>query len=106
MPAASKRRRPSRLLTARSIPRATFNRLVREITDDLEAPPNSKHYIKWSAEALQGLQEESELYVKEHFERAATLSDRFNHRTVGLKHFNDGRAASLAEEQEEPTEDE
>ena len=95
MPASSKRRRPSRLHTERSIPRATFNRLVREITDDLD-----RDYIKWSANALKGLHEEAELYVKEHFERASALSDRFNHRTVGLKHFNDGRAVSLAEEQE------
>ena len=100
MPAISKRRRPGHVLAARSIPRATFSRLVREITDDLD-----RDYIKWSAPALQGLQEESELYVKEHFERAAALSDRFNHRTVGLKHFNDGRAVSLAEEQEQAAEE-
>jgi histone H3/H4 len=88
MTTASKRR--ARYEPARSIPRATFSRLVREITDDL-----GRDYIKWSAKALQGLQEESELYVKEHFERAKTLSGRFNHRTVGLRHFNDGRAVSV-----------
>ncbi len=94
MPTVSKRRRPNRD-SARSIPRATFNRLVREITDDLELSPHTKQHIKWSANALKGLQEETELYVKEHFERASALSDRFNHRTVGLRHFNDGRAVSV-----------
>ena len=92
----SKRRRPSRLHAARSIPRATFVRLVKEISDRIGMLPHlDSRQIKWSAKALQGLQEEAELYVKEHFERASALSDRFNHRTVGLKHFNDGRAVSV-----------
>ncbi len=90
MPSVSSKRRRPNPLSARSIPRATFNRLVREITDDLD-----RDHIKWSANALRGLHEEAELYVKEHFERASALSDRFNHRTVGLKHFNDGRAVSV-----------
>lgn len=95
MTTASKRRRSANPHSSRSIPRATFNRLVREITGDLGVPPHTTSHIKWSAKALKGFQEESELYLKEHFERASALSDRFNHRTVTLKHFNDGRALSV-----------
>ena len=89
MTAARKRR--SNYQPARSIPKATFDRLVREITQDYKSD------MKWSAPALRGLQEESELYLKEHFERAAAISGRFKHRTVGLKHFNDGRGLEREE---------
>lgn len=74
---------------ATSIPRATFSRLVREIAD------SSKSDVKWSAEALRGLHEEAELYIQEHFRDARQISDRFNHRTVGIRHFNGGKAQSV-----------
>lgn len=68
------------------VPRATFSRLVREIAAD------HKSGIKWSAAALRGLHEESEQFIGEHFSAARKLSERFKHRTVGVKHFNEGRA--------------
>ena len=91
MPAIKKRR--SNYQPARSIPKATFCRLVRELTDDCKSD------MKWSAPALRGLQEEAELFIKEHFERASSLSGRFNHRTVGLRHFNDGRGVPAAQDE-------
>lgn len=79
---------------ATSIPRATFSRLVR----DIAGKHAHKSDAKWSAEALRGLHEEAELFIQEHFRDARQLSERFKHRTVGIRHFNNGKAESVRAE--------
>ena len=67
--------------TAYDIPRASFLRLVREITG------NYRSEMRWTGDALEALQGESEQFLGEHFGRARDLSERFKHSTVTLKHF-------------------
>ena len=74
-----------------SIPKATFARLVKEISEEVRAERDAAP-LKWSAEGVDALQEETEAYLEHHFSKAKRLLDTFNQRTVGLKHFNDGRA--------------
>ena len=66
----------------RSIPRATFVRLVKEISNDLSTNP-----LNWSEDAINGLHEYSEAYLERHFGRAHQLLDTFEQRTLSLKHF-------------------
>ena len=67
--------------TLYSVPRATFQRLVREITGDFKSD------LRWTAEALEALQGDAEQFVEEHFARARDLSHRFGHSTVAPRHF-------------------
>jgi histone H3/H4 len=66
----------------RSIPRATFLRLVKEISNDTSTAP-----LNWSEEAVDGLHEYAEAYLQRHFGRAHQLLDTFEQRTLSLKHF-------------------
>lgn len=72
----------------RSIPRATFLRLVKEISNDVSYEP-----LNWAEDAIDGLHEYSEAYLQRHFGRARHLLDTFEQRTLSLKHF---RSASEA----------
>lgn len=72
----------------RSIPRATFLRLVKEISNDASYEP-----LNWAEDAVDGLHEYSEAYLQRHFGRAHQLLDTFEQRTLSLKHF---RSASEA----------
>ena len=72
---------------ARSIPRVTFARLVKEITE--KRLPGTK----WSVAALNGLHEEAEQFLSERFDGARDLAMRFGHRTISLKHFGGALAA-------------
>ena len=67
--------------TAYDIPRASFIRLVREITG------NYRSEMRWTNEAVEALHGDAEQFLGEHFGRARDLSERFNHSTVTLKHF-------------------
>ena len=66
---------------AHSIPRASFLRLVRELAAEYKSD------LRFSADAIEALQGDSELFLEEHFGRARELSDRFHHSTVSLRHF-------------------
>jgi histone H3/H4 len=72
---------PKRNAPALDIPRATFLRLVREITG------NYRSEMRWTAEALEALQGDAEQFLGEHFGRAKELSEHFGHSTVSLRHF-------------------
>lgn len=74
----------------KAIPRATFERLVKEITADLHA---DKHVL-WGASAIDVLHEESETLLAEHFQNAKYLCDTFEERTLGVKHFGSAKALS------------
>lgn len=77
-----------------SIPRARFDRLVREIAQDLSNPKPER--VLWSAEAMQGLHEEAEAFLAEHFQSAKRVCDVCDERTLGVKHFKTARALSSA----------
>ena len=66
----------------RSVPRATFVRLVKEISHDM-----SEHPLNWAEDAVDGLHEYAEAYLERHFGRARQLLDTFEQRTLSLKHF-------------------
>lgn len=65
------------------VPRATFERLVKEITADLrpELP------LKWSAAGVDGLHQEAEEFLAEHFSNAGYVCDTFKRKTLNLNHF-------------------
>lgn len=69
----------------RAMPRSTFVRLIKEITNEVSL---SEHPLKWSKEGIDGLQEATEAYVEKHFARANKLLDTFDQRTLSVKHFN------------------
>jgi len=77
-------KKPSTKTPERAIPRAVFSRIVREISEE-----RCKHFrvVKWSAAAMGGLHEETELFLDDHFRRAQQMAERFKHATVGVKHF-------------------
>lgn len=75
---------------SRSIPRATFLRLIKEICTDIT--PQS---LNWGEDAVDGLHEYAEAYLERHFGRARQLLDTFEQRTLSLKHFRSaGEAAA------------
>lgn len=86
-----RKQRPSSAASKRpnAIPRASFDRLVKEISEDVRM---SDHPLKWSRESIDGLQEETEAYVAMHFGKANRLLDAFEQRTLGLRHFRSARA--------------
>jgi len=67
---------------SRSIPRATFVRLIKEICSEISQEPHN-----WAEEAVDGLHEYAEAYLERHFGRANQLLDTFEQRTLSLKHF-------------------
>lgn len=71
----------SRSRPVHSIPRATFSRLVREYGQDRRSD------LKWSTGALAALQDDAEQLLAERFARAGKLSSDFEHKTVGVRHF-------------------
>ena len=64
-----------------SIPRATFSRAVRELAE------NYKSHVRWSADALAALQDDTEQLVVDRFRRAGGLLADFKHKTVGTRLF-------------------
>ena len=72
-----------------AIPRATFERLVKEIAQDLAQ--DGRPHVLWSAEAIDALHEESEVYLAEHFQHANYLCDTFNKKTLDMRHFNSAK---------------
>lgn len=73
----------------RCIPRATFLRLVKEICNDVSF---SKLPLKWSEGSIDGLQEETETYLANHFRKANVLLDAFNQSTLRAVHFKSADA--------------
>ena len=71
-----------------SIPRATFDRLIKEITQDIKAD------ALWSAEAVDALHEECETFLAERFQGARYLCDAFKERTLTMKHFSTAQTLS------------
>lgn len=65
------------------VPRATFERLVKEITADLR--PDLP--LKWSAAGIDGLHQEAEEFLAEHFSSAGYVCDAFKRKTLNLNHF-------------------
>jgi histone H3/H4 len=68
----------------KSIPRATFVRLVKEISQRVSL---TKDPLKWSQGSIDGLHEEAENYLEKHFARAGRLLDTFEQRTLNVRHF-------------------
>lgn len=66
----------------RSIPRATFVRLIKDIAAEF-----SETQHNWAEDAVDGLHEYAEAYLQRHFARAHQLLDTFEQRTLSLKHF-------------------
>ncbi len=83
---ANKRKRSR---TAHCIPRATFARLVKEISNDVSF---SQVPLKWSEGSIDGLQEETEAYMTNHFRKANVLLDAFNQSTLRSVHFKSADA--------------
>jgi histone H3/H4 len=77
-----------------AIPRATFARLVKEISNDVSF---SEQPLKWSEESIEGLQEEAEAYVANHFRKAHVLLDAFKQSTLRAVHFKSAEAIVEAE---------
>ena len=63
------------------LPRAPFNRLVRELSN------NYGLKIRWSAKALKTIQEASESYTTESLQRANTARGLTGHKTLNVKHL-------------------
>lgn len=72
-----------------SIPRATFARLVKEISNDVSF---SEQPLKWSEGSIEGLQEEAEAYLANHFRKAHVLLDAFKQSTLRAVHFKSADA--------------
>lgn len=68
-----------------AIPRATFERLIKEISQELKADGMDK--VLWSGEAVDCLHEETETFLTEKFQAAKYLCDTFEDRTLSMKHF-------------------
>jgi histone H3/H4 len=66
----------------RSIPRATFLRLIKEISNDFSYEP-----LNWAEDAVDGLHEYAEAYLQRQFSRATQLLDTFEQKTLDLRHF-------------------
>jgi len=69
----------------RAIPRASFVRIVKDISNTLSL---SKKPLKWSQKGIDGLHEEAESFLEQHFLRANKLLNAFEQRTLNLRHFN------------------
>jgi len=67
---------------ANAIPRLTFQKLVRYI-----ASQQGGEDKLWSKKALAALQEESETYLAEHFQKAHYVCENFQKRTLHPRHF-------------------
>lgn len=65
----------------KGIPRAVFDRLVKELSSDL------KDNIMWQPEAIDALKETSENMLESRFERAANLAKMCKLETVRLEHL-------------------
>ena len=63
------------------IPKASFARLVKDITQDLSQS------IRWKAEAITALQDASEMYLTEGFMSADKARELSGHKTLSLNHF-------------------
>jgi histone H3/H4 len=72
-------------LDQRAIPRASFIRIVKAISNEMCL---SKTPLKWSQTSIDGLHEEAEAYLEQHFSRANKLLNAFDQRTLHLRHFN------------------
>lgn len=81
---SKKRTRSSKRSIA--IPRATFERLIKEISQDLKSDSLSK--VLWTAEAIDCLHEETETFLTEKFQKAKYICDTFEDRTLSMKHFH------------------
>lgn len=68
-----------------AIPRATFERLIKEISQDLK--PDAMSKVLWTGEAIDCLHEETETFLTEKFQTAKYLCDTFEDRTLSMKHF-------------------
>lgn len=77
-----------------AIPRASFERLVREISQNLALEGDKP--VLWSAEAMDALHEESEVYLAEHFQNANVLCDTFKKKTLDMRHFNTAKNLSVS----------
>ena len=75
-----------------AIPRATFERLIKEISQDMKSEKLDR--VLWSAEAVDGLHEEAETFLTEHFQNAKYLCDTFDDRTLSVKHFKSAQNLS------------
>jgi histone H3/H4 len=75
--------------THHCIPRATFLRLVKEISNDVSF---SQQPLKWSEGSIDGLQEETEAYLANHFRKANVLLDAFHQSTLRSVHFKSADA--------------
>lgn len=73
----------------RSIPRATFVRLIKEICSELTEQEHN-----WAEDAVDGLHEYAEAYLERHFGRANQLLNAFEQRTLSLKHFKSAAEAA------------
>ena len=69
----------------RAIPRATFDRLIKEIAQEMDLN------VMWSGDAIDALHEESETYLSERFQNAHYLCDTFKERTLSMKHFTSAK---------------
>jgi len=67
--------------TISAIPIASFNRLVREITDDIKSD------IRWEAKALEALHVDTEAFLIEKFYNADKNSRLCSKKTVNVKHW-------------------
>jgi len=89
---ARKNRSPRR---SRAIPRATFERLVREITQELKVcSGEDPHSILWSADAMNALHDDAESFLSEHFQKAHYVCENFKKRTLHPQHFEMAQALS------------
>ena len=77
----SKNRRPEISDTVPAIPVSAFQRLVREITN------NIKSDLRWEAKALEALQVDSEAFLIQHFDEANKRRKLAKVKTLDPKHF-------------------
>lgn len=83
--------RSSKRKHSKSIPRATFKRLVHEICQDV-ALSTSPH--KWSESAIDALHEDAENYLAEHFQKANFMRLSLMKQTLDRKHLHTALAFS------------
>lgn len=65
-----------------SIPRATFDKLVRHIASE-----QGGNNMLWSAEAVDALHEEAETFLAEHFQKGNCVCENLNKKTLAPQHL-------------------
>ncbi len=81
-------RKPHSRKTSHAIPRATFERLVKEIAQDIAQEKDYDYRVIWSSDAIDALHEETQNYISERFSKANFLCDTFKKKTLDMRHFD------------------